>query len=89
MQTKTGCQVILVRYISSKGSKPYAYLVPPWLEPVDVGDVLVAEARNTIALVKVTTITPTQQAASFASAYVITKLDLQEHYDQVKELTGI
>ncbi len=84
MFMRNNLQVVLVRYLNSQ-SRAYAYLVPPWLE-VELHDVVVVEARGNIALAKITSTSPSPHAASYANAYIISKLDLQTHYTKIRKL---
>ena len=73
-------QIVLVRYMGSKSSKPYAYLVPPWItKPIEKLDKVVVEVRDTISLAEVTSLKPSEHAASFASAFIISVIDLDQH----------
>jgi len=84
---QTNMQIVLVRYMGSKSSKPYAYLVPPWIGEVEKLDKVVVEVRDTISLAEVTSIHPTDHAAKFASAMIISVVDLDTHANN-KRLIG-
>ncbi len=70
--------VVLVKFLGGGGSKPYAYLVPPWIN-VDLYDKVIIEARDTISLGEVVSIHPSSTAASYASAMIISVVDLAKH----------
>ncbi len=85
MAKETKLQIVLVRYKGSKSVKSYAYYVPPWVD-VSLDDNVVVEARGSIALGVVSSLTPTTEAASYASAYIIQVLNLQKHAEAIREL---